>query len=326
MIRIYALLLVAAACVACSGRPGSTQHVAPSRDAAAHRVGFVQHHGARIHYLEWPRSGAAIVLLPGYSLTGHAFDEVAAELADRYRVVAITPRGFGESDAPDSSAYTVATLADDLGAVLDSLRIRRPILVGHSLGGSVIARFALEHPDRVERLIFLDAFPYFASEGADSVDARNPIAAPAFAGDTTHDAIAAYLAKHWYVPWPPSLDADLRAKPLGRENERRRTLTLNYIQDQRTSPPDLARLTVPSLQLCAVASAASEFPWLAPGSPEFARATRYVEEVLRPYQRKLCDRFARTVPGGRVELIQGSHYVFFTQPALTVRAIRRYLE
>ena len=286
-------------------------------------AGFVFHQGARLHYLEWAGAEPTIVLLPGYSLTAHAFEEIAAGLAPRHRVVALTPRGFGESDAPDTAPYTVATLAADLGAVLDSLRIARPVLVGHSLSGSVIARYALDHPTRVRRLILLDAFPYGAAEGADSIDALDPTPVPPFTGDTTYAAFADYLSRYRFVPWRPALEADLRARPLGPEGVRRRALTVGYIADQRATPPDLTRLQVPSLQLCAVPSVRSDYGWLAPGAPAYAKARRYVEGTLRPFNKRLCDRFARTVPRGQVAKLAGSHYLFFTNPAATIRAIRR---
>ena len=327
MIRIpdsyFTLLLLAL--VACSSRMPNVR-AAAEHDAATHHVGFVQHQGARLHYLDWAREGPVLVLYPGYSLTAHVFDEVATRLADTYRVIAITPRGFGESDAPDTSAYTLATLVSDLRAVLDSLRVPRATLVGHSLGGSVVTRFALEHPQRVDRLIFLDAFPYFAEEGGDSVHARKPVEAPAFAGDTTHARIAEYLGTYWLVPWRPALDADLRAKPLGRESTRRERLTAGYIEDSKAAAPDVSRLTVPALQLCVDATVSAEYPWLSRTSAELEEAIHFVEQILRPFQRRLCERFAATVPQGRVQWIRGSHYVFFTDPAQTATAIREYLK
>ena len=319
----FTLLLLALGACSASVRPAPT---AVRHHAVAHRAGFIEHEGARLHYLDWAGQGPVMVLYPGYSLTAHAFAEVATSLADTYRVIAITPRGFGESDAPNASAYTLATLGSDLRAVLDSLRIPRATLVGHSLGGSVVAGFALEHSHRVDRLILLDAFPYFAEEGGDSIHALNAVETPPFAGDTTYESIAAYLAKYWLVPWRPALEADLRAKPLGRESTRREQLTAGYIEDSKTAPPDVSRLTVPALQLCAEATVAAEYPWLPHTSPDFVRASHFVEQILRPFQRRLCERFAATVPHGRIQWIQGSHYVFFTDPALTASAIREFLK
>ena len=112
-------------------------------DRSPHRSARIENDGARIHYLEWGTQGPAVILLPGYSLTAHAFDDIATALAGQFHVVALTPRGFGESDAPSDGAYTIATLVDDLRALLDSLHITRAALVGHSLSGTVIASFAL---------------------------------------------------------------------------------------------------------------------------------------------------------------------------------------
>ncbi|MEP7347586.1 MAG: alpha/beta hydrolase, partial [Gemmatimonadaceae bacterium] len=275
------------------------------------RAGFVRVADARIHVLEWAGGGPTVVLLPGYSLTAHVFGEIGGQLASRHRVVAITPRGFGESDAPDSSAYTIATLVSDLRAVLDSLHIDRAVLVGHSLSGTVIAHFALAYPNRVRQLVFLDAFPYFNAEG-DSIETLDPIAVPAFEGDTTYDAVAAYLARYRFVPWRPALDADLRVKPLGAEGERRRRLTAHYIEDQWATEPDLTKLRVPSVEVCATPSVASEYPWLRRGTPDYRRAETFVAKTLRPFAERLCSRFARTVPGARVVRVPGSHYLFFT--------------
>lgn len=331
----YSMLLFVAGCTFGAARvtrppSGPAGDPAPQSvtfvDRAPHQAGFVKHDGVRLHYLEWPGPGPTIVLLPGFSLTAHVFDEVATTLAENHRVIAITPRGFGESDAPDSSAYTIATLVSDLRVVLDSLYIRQVTLVGHSLAGSVIARFGTQYPKRVDRLIFLDAFPYFAAEGGDSIGALNPVQPPPFVGDSTYAAIATYLGKYWYAPWRPSLDADLRAKDLGPESARRRRLTLGYIRDQRAKPPNLSALRVPTLQLCAVASVGSEYPWLSRSSAEFEGAAQYVENTLRPFQRRLCERFAKTVPKARAESVLGSHYIFFTQPTLTVGAIRSFLK
>ena len=85
-----------------------------TRDRSPHRAGSTVHGGARLHWLAWGTKGPAVVLLPGYSLTAHVFDDIGPLLAVDHRVIALTPRGFGESDAPDSSAYTVPTLVEDL--------------------------------------------------------------------------------------------------------------------------------------------------------------------------------------------------------------------
>ncbi len=300
-------------------------HAMQWRDSFPHRSGFIGSPGMRIHYLDWGGRGPAVILLPGFSLTAHAYDQVATALSKHFRVVAITPLGFGESDAPENRAYTIESMAGDLGMVLDSLRIPRASLVGHSISGSVAAAFATRHPRRVARIVFLDAFPYFFAERGDSIHALNPAQPPAFAGDTTYEDIARYLARYWYRPWTRALEADLRAKSLGAENAKREALTGQYIEDHRAHPPDLRALAVPSLQLCAIPSVSSEFVWLTPDSARYPQARRFVAEALSPFARRLCARFVRTVPRGKVREVAGSHYLFFTRPTETARYIRSFL-
>lgn len=330
--RSWSLVVLTAACVVSSSVEGqdatrTARKTSSFHDRSPHFSRYVRSGGARIHTLEWSRGAKrsrVVVLLPGYSLTAHVYDEVAPLLADSFRVIAVTPRGFGESDAPDSSTYSVQTLVDDLQTVLDSLGIARATLVGHSLSGSVAASFALQYPGRVERIALLDAFPYAAQMKGDSVMSLDPVSVPAFRGDTTYDRIATYLATYRFSPWSVGFENDLHAKPLGREAARRRDLTAAYVSDQWKAPPDVARLTMPALEVCAVASVHTEYPWLARNDSVYARAASYVSRTLTPYNDALCHRFANSVPGGRVVRVEGSHYVFFSRPAETARLIRAF--
>jgi pimeloyl-ACP methyl ester carboxylesterase len=295
-------------------------------DASPHRVGFVTRSGVRLHYLEWGTSGPVVVLLPGYALTAHAFDDVGRLLASDFRVIAVTPRGFGESDAPDSAEYTIRTMVADLTVLLDSLGIDHAALVGHSISGATIAEFARAHPARVTKLVFLDAFPYFAAAGGDSIDALSPVKQHAYEGEMTYARFREFLRRYRFSGWSAALEANLRANTLGAELTRRRALTDGYVRDQRDHPPDLRLLTVPALQVCAIPTVATEYPWVTSGTPLHARAGEYVRDVLQPFDRQLCTRFAAIVPQGHTLEVTGSHYVFFTKPNLTARVLRQFLQ
>lgn len=313
-------------------RAGAAQpraHTRPSAAApvpTAHRSTFFVHRSARLHYLDWGGRGPTVVLLPGHGLTAHAFDEIGAMLAGGFRVLAVTPRGYGESDAPPNSAsYTVATMVADLRALLDTLGVHEAALVGHSISGATISAFARAHPDRVTKLVFLDAFPYWAAAGGDSVEALSPASAPGFSGAMTYTRVRVFLRRYRFAGWSSALEADLRANALGEELARRQALTAGYIADSRAHPPDLGGIHVPALQICARPTVTAEYPWLRAGTPEHARAAQYVRNVLLPFNQRLCDRFAALVPRGRTVTVAGSHYVFFTQPAAATRLIRRFL-
>src|SRR5688500_11345234 len=266
----------------CARAPGLESGSASERDGGHHSA-FIRHQGVRLHYLDWGGDGTPVVLLPGYALTGHAFDDIGMRLASEFRVVAITPRGFGESDAPDSSDYTIATMVADLRAVLDSLGIQRAALVGHSFSGFTISHFAQDYPDRVTRLVYLDAFPYYAAAGGDSISALSPVAPASFSEAMTYDSVRDFLRSYRFGGWSTALEADLQANQLGAELERRRALTDQYIGDQRDNQPDLGAITAPALQVCAIPQVRTEYPWIAEGSEAYSRASNYVGQVLQPF-------------------------------------------
>lgn len=93
-----------------------------------------------------------------HSLAG-SLESWAAQLRHlegRRRAVALDLRAHGESDPPGRVAYTVLDLAEDVAAVVGALELERVVLVGHSLGGGVIAAYAARHPERVAGLLFVD--------------------------------------------------------------------------------------------------------------------------------------------------------------------------
>jgi pimeloyl-ACP methyl ester carboxylesterase len=80
-----------------------------------------------------------------------------ARLRRSRRAVALDLRGHGRSDLPADGHYAIEAMAGDIGAVVDHLGLERFVLVGHSMGGGVALAYAGMHPDRVERLLLLDA-------------------------------------------------------------------------------------------------------------------------------------------------------------------------
>lgn len=96
------------------------------------------------------------------------------ELATRYRVVAPDMAGFGHSDKP--GGYGMKLWTAQLIALLDALGLDRVSLVGNSFGGGLALRVAVEHPDRVHRLVLMGAagveFPI--TEGLDAVWGYQP--------------------------------------------------------------------------------------------------------------------------------------------------------
>jgi pimeloyl-ACP methyl ester carboxylesterase len=84
----------------------------------------------------------------------------------RYHVYGVTRRGFGKSSAP-KEGYDTDRLADDVIGALDALKLKRVVLVGHSIAGLELSSIAARHPDRVAGLIYLDTTYIFDKDDKD---------------------------------------------------------------------------------------------------------------------------------------------------------------
>jgi len=134
----------------------STQLTGSWTDPSPHVQRFVTVDASvKLEVLDWGGTGRPLVFLGCY-LTGHAFDDIAPKLTDRFHVYAFTRRGFGASDRPDSG-YGLQRSSDDLLEAMDSLRLRNPILVANSCGGWTQTLLAGQHPNRLGGLVYLDA-------------------------------------------------------------------------------------------------------------------------------------------------------------------------
>lgn len=111
--------------------------------------------GVELETLDWGGSGPAMVLIPGLGGTAHAYDEIAPKLRGRFHVYGMTPRGTGKSSVPQDG-YDTDHLSEDILGVLDGLKLRRVVLVGHSIAGLELSAFAIHHPERVAGLVYLD--------------------------------------------------------------------------------------------------------------------------------------------------------------------------
>ena len=112
-------------------------------------------YGVKIHYIE-AGSGPVVVLLHGLGGDATNWNFNIVPLAQKFRVIVPDQIGFGKSDKPIIN-YRIATYVDFLDAFLKELKVNRASLVGNSLGGWIAAAYTLAHPERVERLVLVDA-------------------------------------------------------------------------------------------------------------------------------------------------------------------------
>src|SRR5580658_7115903 len=101
-------------------------------------------------------SGPVVVLLHGYAETSDSWEPLAAELDKNFTVVVPDLRGIGRSSRPDGG-YDKKTQAADIRAVVTTLGYDRTSVVSHDIGIMVAYAYAARYPDKLERLVVMDA-------------------------------------------------------------------------------------------------------------------------------------------------------------------------
>lgn len=115
--------------------------------------------GVRLHYASCGRGDAPLMLfLHGFPELWYAWRALLPAFGDRFHAVAPDLRGYNLSDKPaDPAAYRASALIADIDALLRGLGHQRCILVGHDWGGALAWSFAIAHPERVSKLVILNA-------------------------------------------------------------------------------------------------------------------------------------------------------------------------
>lgn len=103
-------------------------------------------------------SGQPIVMVHGTPDWSFLYREVIRRLSDRYRCLALDHLGFGLSDKPTTWTYRVSDHARNFAAFVDHLGLDRFTLVVHDFGGPIGLSYALDHPERIERLVLFNTF------------------------------------------------------------------------------------------------------------------------------------------------------------------------
>jgi len=136
------------------------------------REGWIESEGLKLRFVEWGEAGApAIVALHGLRSFAYTWEPVALTLAGRFRIIALDQRGRGMSDWDPSRQYYTASYVRDVEALVDHLRLKRFVILGHSMGGANAFVYASRHPARVSGLVIEDMGPGASanSAGADRI-------------------------------------------------------------------------------------------------------------------------------------------------------------
>jgi non-heme chloroperoxidase len=113
--------------------------------------------GVELPYIEQgDPSGVPVLFLHGYTDSWRSFEGVLPHLPGSIRALAVTQRGHGDAVRP-LAGYHPGDFAADLAAFMDALSLARGIVAGHSMGGTIAQRFALDYPERTMGLVLIGA-------------------------------------------------------------------------------------------------------------------------------------------------------------------------
>jgi pimeloyl-ACP methyl ester carboxylesterase len=116
-----------------------------------------------LHVAEDVGEGPVIILIHGIASSAATFARVVPHLQGRYRCISLELLGFGQSPSPADATYTIEEHVASIRATIASLKLRAPfILVGHSLGSLLAARYAAQYPSMVSRLVLVSPPVYLS--------------------------------------------------------------------------------------------------------------------------------------------------------------------
>jgi pimeloyl-ACP methyl ester carboxylesterase len=202
-----------------------------------------------------PRDAPVLVLLHGSNASLHTWEEWAARLGSRWRIVTLDQIGHGLTGPSPARRYDAAAFVDTLTRLLDAKGIERAVIGGNSMGGGVAWRFALARPERVQGLLLVNAVGApVAAQGSPPLGfrlARLPIAREAMLRFTPRALVASGLRDS--VAQPDAIDdatIDLYWELLRFPGNRQATLDrFTTGRDPPADPAALARIAVPTLIL-----------------------------------------------------------------------------
>jgi len=286
--------------------------------------------GVRLEVLDWGGQGEPIMFLAGLGNTAHVYEDFAHHFTGEYRVYGLTRRGYGASSQP-KYGYDIPTLADDIRGVLDSLAIEKIVLIGHSIAGDEMTAFAANYPDRVSKLVYLDA----AYDRSDFVTLMRKAPYPmqaqpemSTADSASFLTVSAYLSNMFGMKYPESEVLATRTFTDGGKLMGSVTpddIGIKIIMGLES--PAYKDIQCPALAVYAVFNHVNE---LFPNYEDFDHSNKLMAhqamEVLKPYVLDQIQIFMEQVDRKHVIQFDGAdHFVFLTHEREVVHELLQFL-
>jgi len=116
---------------------------------------FAKLDDARIHYVNYGKGDEAVVLIHGWTQSADAWRDNVADLSKRNRIIVLELPGHGQSDKPQTT-YSMDYFARAVDAVMRDAKVKRAVLVGHSMGTPVARQFYRKYPDKTLGIVIVD--------------------------------------------------------------------------------------------------------------------------------------------------------------------------
>ena len=307
------------------------------RDLSPHATQYITvDKDTNLEVLDWGGSGRPVVLIAGLGSNAHVFDQFAPKLAANYHVYGITRRGFGPSSAP-YTGYSADRLGDDVVAVLDTLHLDKPILVGHSLGGEELSSIGSRFPQRVAGLVYLEAgygYAYSPPSGAFQISAlelQRKLEQLEFPNKTSNQSEEIEQLLNVELPL---FTQSLQAKQRQLQSTPADLLATIAAEAEPPPPQSVVRDILAGRQrytriptpILAIFAAPHEY--LPPtGSDPASRAAADALDEVRTGPIRTADAFEKGLPQAHVvRLAHASHMVFRSNEADVLREINAFID
>ena len=204
-------------------------------------------------------SGDPIVLVPGLASGAWTWNGVIPHLAAKHSVYAVTIAGFAGRPAAGEPSF--AAFEKDLTALFDQRHLVKPVLVGHSLGGTLAIDYAETHPDRVRAVVAADGLPVFPGMQQLTAQQREAAGAQMAAAvkGQTHDQLLSFDKN--YMATVGVSDAALAEQLAALSAQSEPAAVGAWLQADLGADlrPNLAKITVPVLEIAPFVAAETSF-------------------------------------------------------------------
>ncbi len=294
---------------------------------------LVNVNGIRLHYLDWGGTGPTLIFLTGMGCSAYIFNKFAPRFTDRFRVLALTRRGQGDSDIPETG-YDADTLTEDIRQFMDQLHVENAILAGHSLAGVELTHFAATYPNRLEKLVYLDALDDRRAEMA--IIEQNPLrnikipkeessphTVEEYIADLKRDAPR--LAEIWSDLWDEEISHNVKVNEAGIVVDKMPESVYEMMVENliKGYAPKRVEAEIPTLSIYA-----QKVPRLSNAYTEEQKAAfdQFHRNVEQPFFRSLIAEFQERFPQAKIIVIpDGHHYCFIAQEELVYNEMRNFL-